>query len=592
MGTDVRAITDDELPRWGDAMWRGFHHEAVDGWAELRPARLRPEPHDRRLRRRPGRRHAALRSPPRLTVPGGAMLPSAALTNVTVAPTHRRQGLLAAHARPDLAAAEGAGRAGGHADRRRVPDLRPLRLRLGRRPHRVRDRRPHRAVRRSPAPGIVELVDAAELRKQAPALYERLRRVQPGFIERDERWWDRDLPDHAGAGRQALQGLPGRAAATTAARPRATCATAPTASGTSAGRTARSAVDELVAATPGAYARLWRYCCEVDWIARVSAGDRRVGEALPWLVADGRHVVQKWRGRLPVGAHPRRGGRPGRPHATSRRGGWCWRWSTPRAWPRAASPSRAARTAPTCTPTDRGGRADPAAAALGAVYLGGPDLRTLATAGRVDVHDDAALATADAMFRGPVDPLVLHLVLSVLTRLNPVCVRFPVHKLACHTSSRSSARRLDAFVAVAGGVAVRVEQQGRRAPPPSPRPRRSGCCRPRRRCGRGGCRPPPRPTRRSRDRAWPPRRRASRSRTARRRPAPPPPGTRPRRPARPRSGRWRWTPPRSACPRSYQRVQHGGRALVRVAPQVHVEGGPNRGAPRRSRSVATPTVAT
>jgi len=42
--------------------------------------------------------------------------------------------------------------------------------------------------------------------------------------------------------------------------------------------------------------------------------------------------------------------------------------------------------------------------ALGAVALGGPSLRVLADARRVTVHDDAALAMADAMFRGAVMP--------------------------------------------------------------------------------------------------------------------------------------------------------------------------------------------
>ena len=39
-----------------------------------------------------------------------------------------------------------------------------------------------------------------------------------------------------------------------------------------------------------------------------------------------------------------------------------------------------------------------------AVSLGDGSLRSLAMAGRVDVHDPASLATADAMFRGDVAP--------------------------------------------------------------------------------------------------------------------------------------------------------------------------------------------
>jgi hypothetical protein len=41
---------------------------------------------------------------------------------------------------------------------------------------------------------------------------------------------------------------------------------------------------------------------------------------------------------------------------------------------------------------------------LGAVSLGDGSLRSLAKVGRVDAHDPAALAVADAMFRGDVAP--------------------------------------------------------------------------------------------------------------------------------------------------------------------------------------------
>ena len=51
-------------------------------------------------------------------------------------------------------------------------------------------------------------------------------------------------------------------------------------------------VDELVAATDAAYADLWRFALSVDLITIVKAEARRVDEALPWLVADGRYVRQ------------------------------------------------------------------------------------------------------------------------------------------------------------------------------------------------------------------------------------------------------------------------------------------------------------
>jgi predicted acetyltransferase len=57
-----------------------------------------------------------------------------------------------------------------------------------------------------------------------------------------------------------------------------------------------------------------------------------------------------------------------------------------------------------CRPTDRSASLSIPIDVLGSVVLGGVALRTLAAAGRLDVHDQAGLETADAMFRWPVPP--------------------------------------------------------------------------------------------------------------------------------------------------------------------------------------------
>ena len=237
-----------------------------------------------------------------------------------------------------------------------------------------------------PGPGTVELVDAAELRKQAPALYERLRQAQPGFIERDERWWDRTLQITPAPGDKPYKGYlavhrndRGEAEGYLryrtdgkwdVRRPNGTLE-----------------VDEMVAVTPDAYARLWRYCCEVDWVARVSAADRRATEALPWIVEDGRHVVQKWRADflwvrildVAVALAARTYLAPGRVvlDVVDAQGLATGRFVVD------GGPGGA-----TCAPTTEAAGLTLTAEALGAVYLGGVDLRTLATAGQVEVHDE------------------------------------------------------------------------------------------------------------------------------------------------------------------------------------------------------------
>ncbi len=400
MGTDVRAITDAELQPWGDAMWRGFHHETVDGWADF----ARPDFDLSRTTAAFDRDRVVgtLRSfASALTVPGGTVVPSAALTNVTVAPTHRRQGLLRRMLEPDLAAAKERGEPVGMLIAAEFPIY--GRFGYGSAADHTEYEIDARTVEfEQPGTGSVELVDAAALRKEAPALYDRLRRAQPGFIERDERWWDRTLQITPAPSDKPYKGYlaihrndAGEAEGYVryrtdgkwdVRRPNGTLE-----------------VDELVAVTPGAYARLWRYCAEVDWVARVSAPDRSVVEALPWIVVDARHVVQKWRADFlwvrPLDTAAALAARtylaPGRVvlEVVDAQGLASGRFVVD------GGPDGA-----TCAPTTESAGLTLTAEALGATYLGNVELRTLALAGQVQVADDRALATADAMFRTDVAP--------------------------------------------------------------------------------------------------------------------------------------------------------------------------------------------
>jgi predicted acetyltransferase len=54
-------------------------------------------------------------------------------------------------------------------------------------------------------------------------------------------------------------------------------------------------VEELMATTPAAYERLWRYCCEIDLVITLHAGDRCIDEPLAWLLEDARTLRQTGR---------------------------------------------------------------------------------------------------------------------------------------------------------------------------------------------------------------------------------------------------------------------------------------------------------
>ncbi len=400
MGVEVRTIADDELVAWGDAMARGFLSPTVEGFADF----VRPSYDLSRTWAAFDRDRVVgtLRSfASELTVPGGAVVPTAALTNVTVAPTHRRQGLLRRMLDPDLAAAKERGEPVGMLIAAEFPIY--GRFGYGSAADHVEyniDARTVQFVR--PGSGTVELVDATAMRKEAPALYERYRQAQPGAIKRDDRWWDTVLRITPAPGDEPFKGFYGvhrndageaegyiryhTKGKWDARRPNTTLE-----------------IDELVAVTPDAYARLWRYCCEVDWVAKVDAGDRRTDEALPWIVADARHVTQRWRSDFlwvrvldtPAALAARTYLTPGRVviEVADAQGLAAGRFVLE------GGPEGA-----TCRASDESAGITVSAEALGAAYLGGVSLRTLAVAGQVDTHAEHALATADAMFRSAVAP--------------------------------------------------------------------------------------------------------------------------------------------------------------------------------------------
>ena len=157
MTVDVRTITDDEVPAWVRRHDRGLppppgrgRGRGAGGPASTWTARSAPSTATASSARcAPGRATSRCRAARWCRV--------AALTNVTVASTHRRQGLLHPHARPRPGGVRRAGRGRGHPHRRRVPDLRPLRLRPGGRARHHDRRRQRRRLRRAPrrlgAPG-------------------------------------------------------------------------------------------------------------------------------------------------------------------------------------------------------------------------------------------------------------------------------------------------------------------------------------------------------------------------------------------------------------------------------------------------------
>jgi predicted acetyltransferase len=400
---EIRPITDAEVPAWIETMRSGFLGHAVAGEAEYRRPHLD-------LPRTFGafdgdRVVGTLRSfTTTMTVPG-ARVRCAALTNVTVAATHRRRGLLTSMITRDLTESVERGEIVGAL----IAAEYPIYGRFGYGPAvETQDLEIATSVtlRDQPDEGTVSFVTGAELREAAPAIYDAVAATVPGAIDRLDHVWDAHL---------AVVDTPGRPQ-----KPDRFFVLGHDAGGSPDGFAVYHVEDhwdrgrprgtlhleELLALDTPALARLWRFCLEVDWIATVKAELQTVDHLLHWLVEDAREVVAVERGDLQwvrlldaeAALAARRYLAPGavtfaiddplgHAHGTFALDGG----------PDGAECRRTTATADLALPVG----------VLSSAYLGGVALTTLHRAGLVDELTPGAVARADAMFRSPVAPACL-----------------------------------------------------------------------------------------------------------------------------------------------------------------------------------------
>jgi predicted acetyltransferase len=221
-----------------------------------------------------------------VTVPGGASLPMGGVTWVSVAATHRRQGLLrrlldAIHDDIDargepvagLAASEGGiyGRFGyGTASlQRRVSIVKPA--------ARIRDEL-------VPKPGSVRFLEPSEARTVVPALWERCRPLRPGESSRSREWWDMVFADQA-------KGYDGFSPAVRLAHEDGYASYRVRMHWNEGAPAHDLDVVELCAATPEAHLALWHTMLNVDLVGTITS--RRcvpLDDALPLLLENPRVV--------------------------------------------------------------------------------------------------------------------------------------------------------------------------------------------------------------------------------------------------------------------------------------------------------------
>ncbi|MDT9698756.1 GNAT family N-acetyltransferase [Streptomyces sp. P17] len=289
---DVRPITETDLTDWHRAVNTGFLREPTLTEEQLAARRPWFVP-GRLLGAFDGDRCVAtFRSfDQQLTTVGGAPVPSDAVTNVTVSPTHRRRGLLSRMMRQDLNAAKER----GDVVATLIAAEYPIYGRYGFGPATTMAEWTIDVPRTGLDPrwsgpedgGRIDLVDAPDVRKLGPELHERLRRTQPGAVSRDDLWWQLTtgavlffntfLEPHYAVYRSPAGEVEGMVAYT---------ADDHWGDGKQPLNTAK--VKWLIGVTPAAERALWRYLCSIDWITTVKTGWRAPDDLLPHFLPDPR----------------------------------------------------------------------------------------------------------------------------------------------------------------------------------------------------------------------------------------------------------------------------------------------------------------
>ncbi len=341
-----------------------------------------------------------------MTVPGGAAVPTAGITWVTVSPTHRRRGVLTAIMRRQLDEVHAQGREPVAALWAAESSIygrfgyAPATWRGGwtGRTERLRLRRDT-----DTSSGQVRLVEVDEFRAAAVPIHEQVRRSVPGNLARDDRWWDRilrDDPDQRQGYTARQHVLHAEPDGTVTGYAYYRLKSSWTETGEPDG-TLR--VGEVRATTPAAYAALWQFLVSHDLVRTVHAPMASADDPVRHLLADGRALHAQpvdalWVRLVDVGKALSARRYPTLINMVFEvRDDFC-EWNSGR-WHLWGHPAGAF-----CDRTDRDPDIVLGIEELSSVYLGGVPLAGLQAAGRVQEVSPGAVTLASMAFGWPVSP--------------------------------------------------------------------------------------------------------------------------------------------------------------------------------------------
>jgi len=337
-----------------------------------------------------------------LTVPGGGIVNAAGVTMVTVAPSHRRRGVLTAMMSGILTAAHTRGEPLAMLWASESPIYGRFGYGLSVEDESWEIERAHARFASPPASGgAILLVDEAYARSRFPEAWERARGEQPGRTGRSDRLWEdrfRDPPHARGGGTPFFF-----AAYEEGGRLDGYALYRVNASWPDGIPSNEITVVEAVAASDAAHAALWRFLLDIDLSKTVRAAHRPTDDPLPHMLDDYRRLRRTRRDALWLRLVDVAQALAARSYGVSGslvldvRDDVC-PWNPTRfALEGGAEGGHLAVS--TAAPDLSLRPAD-----LGAIYLGGQRPSTLARAGRIKEHRAGALLLADAMFASSQPP--------------------------------------------------------------------------------------------------------------------------------------------------------------------------------------------
>jgi predicted acetyltransferase len=404
MDIDIRPITPDQGGQFSDVMATAFGETFTpeeladhDRWFE----------YDRSIAAFDGDRIVGTGGAysMELTLPGLTTIPVGGLTAIAVLPTYRRRGILRAMIAYHFDEVEGRGEpvSALGASESVIYGRFGYGLATSFADYEIDPRR-GQFLRPPGAGGRVRLLDREETAKIVPPVYDRYRRGQPGEMSRPQVWWEVYARDpewtRQGASRHydvVYESEPGRVDGWVSYRIESRWHNGLAANVVK--------VRSLVGLTPEAEAALWRYLLDLDLAGTVKLGYRPVDDPIRWRLADPRRLrVTDVGDQLWVRLLDLPGALAARRYAVA---GTLVLEVTDAVRPRNQGRFRleGGPDGASCQPTTAEPDLALDVADVGAAYLGGVRLTTLARAERVAELSPGALLRADRMFASTPSPL-------------------------------------------------------------------------------------------------------------------------------------------------------------------------------------------